>query len=72
MISNVFLKIYIYFNKIKEIEANPNAVSMLKSAIKDLQEALVLGECNIDAPVGSSEIPCCNCVPYPKDLEIRM
>ena len=58
--------------KIKEIEANPNAVNMLKSAIKDLQEALVLGECNIDAPVGSSEIPCCNCVPYPKDIEIRM
>ena len=57
MISNVFLKIYIYFNKIKEIEAIPNAVSMLKSAIKDLQEALVIWKSNIDAPIGSSEIP---------------
>lgn len=67
MISNVFLKIYIYFNKIKEIEANPNAVSMLKSATKDLQEALVIWKSNIDAPIGSSEIPYCNCIPYPKD-----
>ncbi len=45
---------------------------MLKSAIKDLQEALVIWKSNIDAPIGSSEIPCCNCVPYPKDLGIRM
>ena len=67
MISNFFLKIYIFFYKIKEIEANPNTVSMLKSAIKDLQEALVIWKSNIDAPIGSSEIPCCNCVPYPKD-----
>lgn len=58
--------------KIKEIEANPNAITTLKFAIKDLQDALVLGECNINVPIGSSEIPCCNSVPYPKDLGIRM
>ena len=40
--------------------------------LKDLQEALVILKSNIDAPIGSSEIPCCNSVPYPNNLRMKM
>lgn len=42
-----------------EIENNPNALKMLDSAISDLKQAKILGDCTFVVPKGSNMIPVC-------------
>lgn len=45
---------------IAEISQNPNALNMLDFAIGDLEKAEVLGECRLEVPIGSEQIPMCH------------
>ena len=45
-----------------DIDANPNALKILDIAILDLSQAQILGECMVDVPEESNNIPCCDCI----------
>lgn len=44
----------------EEIEKNPNAIKMLNVALRDLTKAEIVGDCNLDVPIGSKTLPCSN------------
>lgn len=54
-----------------EISQNPNALNMLDFAIEDLEKAQVLGECRLEVPAGSEQIPICHSTNKPLNKEKR-
>lgn len=50
------------YKTLEDINKHPNALDMLTTAITDLNQAEVLGECRLNVPTGSEYIPVTNSV----------
>jgi hypothetical protein len=47
------------YQTMAEIASNPNAIQMIRLANATLKKAEILGECNVNVPIGSKSLPVC-------------